>query len=109
VRPTGRDPAPGAAELGLSWTGRSRRDCLADSPSILYPAVLGISSGVSRAASSSNAAATPIAAVSPTWISGPEMADPSGVPAKFSDIETANARPYQAGSLRRCRVEKRAV
>src|SRR5207248_516467 len=68
-------------------------------------AVLGISSGVSRAASSSNAAATPIAAVSPTWISGPEMADPSGVPAKFSDIETANARPYQAGSVRRCRIE----
>src|SRR2546425_8724196 len=66
VTPTGRYPAPCSAELGLSSTGRSRRDCLADSPSILYPAVLGISSGVSPAASSSNAAATPIAAVSPT-------------------------------------------
>jgi len=35
VTPTGCYPAPCSVELGLSSTGRSRRDCLADSPAIL--------------------------------------------------------------------------
>src|SRR2546425_12045228 len=44
VTPTGRYPAPCSAELGLSSTGRSRRDCLADSDDIV-PAV---SSGITQ-------------------------------------------------------------
>ncbi|HET9849048.1 MAG TPA: hypothetical protein VFR68_10890 [Candidatus Dormibacteraeota bacterium] len=52
-----------------------------------------------------NAVATRNVKVSPTWIRGPESADPTGWPAQFSPIDTAKARPYQAGSVLRCRIE----
>src|SRR2546423_1754119 len=42
VTPTGRYPAPCSAELGLSSTGRSRRDCLADSPTIVPAGSAGV-------------------------------------------------------------------
>src|SRR5919206_2721268 len=44
VAPTGRYPAPCSAELGLSSTGRSRRDCLADSAAI----VPGVAGGITQ-------------------------------------------------------------
>src|SRR5207249_1412281 len=36
-------------------------------------------------------------------ITGPASAEPTGVPSQLTDIEIANARPNQAGSVRRCR------
>ncbi|HEV3097216.1 MAG TPA: hypothetical protein VG104_08730 [Candidatus Dormibacteraeota bacterium] len=50
-------------------------------------------------------AATRKANGSPIWISGPENADPTGWPAQLSPIDTANARPNQAGFVRRWRIE----
>src|SRR5207248_7592033 len=47
IAPTGCYPAPCSAELGLSSTGRSRRDCLADSGAIVPTSVIGISAGTS--------------------------------------------------------------
>ena len=41
--------------------------------------------------------------------SGPASALPIGTPEKLSDIETAKARPIQAGSVRRCRIVKSAM
>src|SRR2546425_7590020 len=105
VTPTGRYPAPCSAELGLSSTGRSRRDCLADSLAIVPARSAGITHHTRLAASSIRAAATRKATVRPRWISGPDTAEPIGWPAQLRPIEMAKARPYQAGSVRRWRIE----
>ena len=50
-----------------------------------------------------------IAVVSDRSARFPAIAAPIGKPTKFIAIETANARPVQAGSVRRWRIVKRAM
>src|SRR5207302_10779297 len=63
----------------------------------------------STAATAHNPAATPSASEIDTDTSGPAMPDPTGMPAKLSAIDTAKARPNQAGAVRRCRSENSAM
>jgi hypothetical protein len=66
VTPTGRYPAPCSAELGLSSTGRSRRDCLADSPTIVPTCSAGTTQRIKTPARMMTLAATMKATVKPT-------------------------------------------
>src|SRR5438093_470464 len=63
----------------------------------------GIVRNGKTAESRATAAAAHRAASSDHAITGPASAEPTGVPSQLTDIEIANARPNQAGSVRRCR------
>src|SRR5919204_2148111 len=104
VAPTGCYPAPCSTELGLSSTGRSRRDCLADSAPIVPAAWAGITHGRRAAAKTMSAAEITKVSVRPTWIRGPDNADPIGWPAKFRPIETAKASMATGTAVARVQI-----
>src|SRR5688500_7638999 len=71
--------------------------------------LLGTRAKSSTAASAQKLADVRIASCIEIDVRTPPSADPSGNPTKFAAIETANARPSHAASVRRWRTVKSAM